>query len=289
MIMKRTITSFGIIQTIIAVCFTTLSYAQPIQNGGFETWQTTAGVEKPTGWTISDAAGLGCNRPTSIKTTDKAEGSFAIMLESAFCANAGGVHEGFAFLNGTTTAKPDSLKFKYKSTFSGTDSASIKVTFNNGQTVVGTGAFYIKATQTTYKQISIPITYTGNPDKMTIFLSSDGISNPTDGNRIWVDDLKFANKGTGVSVGNIFKGINEFSCYPVPMGDILNVNLNLKEASAARITLCDVTGRMLIAEDVVFNQGDQVHVLNTSSLNRGTYLCTLQLANGEKMTRRIVR
>lgn len=286
--MKRTITT--IFMLTAALCSHTTKAQITIPNAGFENWQMLSTVEVPTGWNVSDAAGLGCAVPTSVKTTDKAEGNFGIMLESAFCVNAGAVHEGFATISINTTNKPDSFKFKFKSLYNGMDSASVKATFYNGTTIVGNGAYYIKTTQNTYKDVSVPITYTGTPTKVVIFLSSDGISMPTSGNRVWVDDLKFANKTANTSTASIAGGVmSSVTCYPVPANDVLHVEMNMTESMGATVTLCDMSGKVISREAIQTHRGKQVHTLNTATLQSGMYLCAVYLDNGEKIINRILK
>lgn len=186
------------------------------------------------------------------------------------------------------TNKPDSLRFWYKSARTGNDSARVTVDFYQNQTRVGGGVGFILTSQSTYKRMSFPLTYSGPlPDMAVVFLSSDGFTSPVSGNRLWIDDVAFVTRSTGIATA---PGImSRLSCYPLPAGPALHIGLRVSQGISGRIMLSDLSGRRLISADAFFNAGDNVQLLDTAPLASGIYQCTVQLSNGERQTCKVIK
>ncbi len=287
--MKKTATSLCLI--IFTVCLKPSVIAQSIPNGDFETWTTISGVETPdSGWTISDDAPLGCSPYSSIKTTDRASGSYAILLETNNCTNFGGIHEGWADLNLSTSAKPDSLKFKYKATRAGMDTAMVLVSVYDHFTPIGDAVYYINSSQSTYKEVSIPIQYYYpiNTTSIDIFLSSDVGWNQAIGNRLLIDDLEFVSIPT--SVGNSYNNnLKRLSCSPIPATSSLNVSFGLTSSSDVKIILLNMIGSVMHTSYSHYEAGNHSIPVDISSMPAGMYLCEVQLSDGEKTIERIIK
>jgi hypothetical protein len=288
-IMKRTFTLLCLI--IYVVCLRLPVIAQNIPNGDFENWTITSGVEKPdSGWSISDATGLGCMPYSSIKTTDKAGGNYAILLETNNCINFGGPHEGYAELYLSTNARPDSLRFKYKARRAGNDTAVVDAMVYNNSTPIGDARYYIDGTQGTYKEITIPFNYSSSlsTTAIDIFMSSDAGWNYAIGNRLWADDLEFVNISTGVG-NNYNNNLKLLSCSPVPAATNLNVSFGLTTSSDVTIMLINMTGSVMHRSCSHYQAGNYNIPIDVSSLPTGIYICEVQLQNGEKAIERIIK
>lgn len=291
--MKRTRTLLSLLLTLIAA-LCTAPYAQAqvptIANGGFETWTNAGGVELPTGWNTSEEWNMGCSPATAVKSTDKSDGTYALKLETSFCAQIGSAHEGSASAWVAVSTRPDSLKFKYKATFSGADTARVTVDLLSGTTIVGRGVYYIRNTQSTYKQVSVPISKISNtaPVNAYIYIASDGFMSPTIGNKLWVDDLKFA-KTIPASVQTQAGIVSEVTSYPSPVAGTLHLSFRLAQPSQLNFRLYDMKGALLSETAGRFEAGTQTHSIDMSLLPRGLYLCSIQAPDGSRVTQKIVK
>lgn len=290
--MKRTTTLLFTIASFASVLFGAAAGAQTptIPNAGFENWSNAGGAEIPTGWSTSEQWGMGCAPVTAAKTTDKSDGTYALKLETSFCSGIGAAHEGSASTNMAISTRPDSLKFKYKATFSGPDTARISVDLMNGITKVGYGVFNIRSTQGTYKQVSIPISKISNtaPNAAYITIASDGFYTPTIGNKLWVDDLKFVMKST-TAVATLPDIMTELTCYPDPVTGPLNLAFTLAQASELSIQLYDLRGVLQSESNAYFPAGVHTQVIDMGTLPQGIYLCSIQSPGRGKVVRRIIK
>lgn len=291
--MKRTRTLFSLLPSFIAVlCLTARAQAQvpTIPNGGFDTWTTAGSVEKPTDWSTSEEWNMGCSPSTAAKSTDKSDGTYALRVETSFCAQIGAAHEGSASTWVTTSTLPDSLKFKYKSTFSGPDTARVTIDFMNGTTTVARGVYHIRNTQSTFKQVSIPITKLSNtaPVNAYIYIASDGFMSPTIGNKVWVDDMKFAKK-VPTSIETQDGIVSEVNSYPSPVINDMHVNFRLAQSTELSFRLYDLRGSLLTESRGQFAAGTHTQIINMTTLPSGLYLCTIQAADGSKVVRKVIK
>lgn len=288
--MKRIFALLSIVISMVSLMQPAI--AQSIPNNDFESWNIVSGVEKPIGgWDISDEAGLGCTPYSSIKTTDKATGNYAILLETNNCINFGGVHEGYAEINFPTTARPDSLKFKYKTTRGATDSAMVEVWVYNHSTPIGHIQYYIGNSQSTYKEVVIPFRYFSSlsTTAINIFMSSDeGWGGPAIGHRLWIDDLQFITVPT--AIGNSYNNnLQHLLCSPLPASANLNVSFSLIVTADVKITLRDMTGAIILTSDSHCLAGNHTAPIDISRVPIGIYICEVQLQNGEKAIERIIK
>lgn len=287
--MKKMITL--LLSGTFSLCVQPRLMAQSVPDGDFETWTTATGVETlVSGWSLSDEAGLGCVPYSSVKTTDKATGSYALLLETNNCTNFGGIHEGWAQLNFTTTAKPDSVRFNYKAIRSGTDSAMIDIWVNNHSTPVGHAQYYISGSQSSYKEVSVPFKYffSLSTTDIDIFITSDAGWNRSIGNRLQVDDIRFVNQPTGT--GNSYnKSLRLLSCSPVPASALLNVSVNLDADAAITTTLRNMEGQVMWTGASHQPAGNSTIPVNIVSIPNGIYLCEVQVAGGERAIERIIK
>lgn len=89
------------------------------------------------------------------------------------------------------------------------------------------------------------------------------------------------------SVKDIAESKNQLSIYPNPTDGITNVNFDLAQASKVTMTVFNMVGQKVIAEDFGQMQaGQHADVLNMSELDPGVYLLNFNV-NGESMTKRI--
>lgn len=239
--------------------------AQTIPNGSFEKWVLKQGVEVLEGWTTSEE--LQCAPSSAGKSTDKADSSFAILLETSNCAQAGGIHEGFAIRNFAITKKPMYLKGSYKATRTNTDSCQVKVILKKGATEVGGATLNIYATQSTYKTFSLPIKYTSTtvPDKAEIYLFSDKIGKETMGSKLWVDKLSFSDTATGINDEVLHN--KDITIFPNPAYNEVYVQQNSGNM-ANTYTITDQVGKVILSGTLT----GVLTTINIEQLPKGFYL-----------------
>ncbi len=90
---------------------------------------------------------------------------------------------------------------------------------------------------------------------------------------------------TSVSVADN-KEVN-FSIYPVPANDRINIQFGDNAKGMIKLTITDVTGRILYSEDYSDIQKGQVKSVNSSNLNEGMYLVNV-ISSGYRITKKIV-
>ncbi|MFA8298645.1 MAG: T9SS type A sorting domain-containing protein [Hyphomicrobiales bacterium] len=79
------------------------------------------------------------------------------------------------------------------------------------------------------------------------------------------------------------------SYYPVPMKDILNIDLNLKKPTNIKISVFDMKGSLQMTPDFYdMPSGDQRIILSTQDLNSGNYIIRLE-ANGSQQAFKVMK
>jgi len=96
--------------------------------------------------------------------------------------------------------------------------------------------------------------------------------------------LQVLKSNMGVVIGNTI------SVVPNPVVDEVTISFEVKETTKANLSITDVVGRKLITIlDGQLPNGDYNYVENLGSLERGLYLVTLTMENGETKTSKIVK
>jgi hypothetical protein len=88
---------------------------------------------------------------------------------------------------------------------------------------------------------------------------------------VWVDGL------TQEQPNNLAK----LMAYPIPTNEVLHVTLKTaKQGSSVNIDLVDELGKTIGTEQVLINEPDYIHTLNTSNLKPGVYVVVVRFENG---------
>lgn len=203
------------ITLLLFVICSRFTFAQSIPNGGFESWQVGS-YEEPINYVTSNSEEKNNSNNTgpavynAIKTTDSYAGQYAIKLVTAgtgtninyaFFANGNpggqnGASEGIPY-----NQKPTGVRFYYKSTINGTDSAIFIVLFKKAGSVVGSYIYKFNQTKTAYTLFNptfspaLPVT----PDTVIVACASSNAFNNSGfiaGNMMQIDDLAFTGVGT---------------------------------------------------------------------------------------------
>ncbi|KAF0198906.1 MAG: hypothetical protein FD166_897 [Bacteroidetes bacterium] len=88
-----------------------------------------------------------------------------------------------------------------------------------------------------------------------------------------------------VSVGGI--GKTDFSIYPVPANDQINIQFGDNIKGNIKLTITDVTGRVIYSEEYSDVRQGQVKTVDSSDLNEGLYLLNV-ISSGNRITKKIL-
>ncbi|MEI7596789.1 MAG: DUF5018 domain-containing protein [Bacteroidota bacterium] len=179
---------------LITVAFSSISFSQTqAPNSGFETWTSTL----PASWnSISQVNHVSKATPAHSGTNAARLDTKNVILNGAvpglltlgtFNSSANTIDGGIAF-----TEKPDSLVIWYKYYPQTGDTALLGLgIFNNGDTV-GKASKFLTTTQSTWKRLSMPITYISSltPDMLNIGFLSSLKSSAKVGTYLIVDDIQ---------------------------------------------------------------------------------------------------
>lgn len=279
--------------SLLSICIAAVGQTQ-IPNGGFENWNATGIKALAGGWVLSDETGMGCKTHTSIRTTDKAAGNAALLLQNADCAFRN-PHEGFATIDFAMTGRPDSLKFMYKMEEVSMDTASVILFLwrdvNGTREAVADFIYPIKGSQSEYKQVSVTIPYVSNamPDSAFIWIASDGGRFPAMGNKLWVDELQFVYGQFPASVNNITQLVGDVRAYPVPALHQVSISYCLATKGNVAIRIYDVNGKILmetISEELA---GPVISNVELKDFTQGLYFFSVQPQRGEKVIGQFVK
>jgi hypothetical protein len=253
-----------------------------IPNYSFETWTSMGAYSNPANWGTMNNTTAALSVYTATKGTPGAGGAAYLKLTSKKVGTA--VVNGIAVsgvLDSTTmkpksgfayNLKPTALVGKWQYMASNAGSITIQFTRWNTNTkmrdVIGSGSQTLSGMAMSWASFSIPITYSGSgmPDSCIIVLKASG-SAPVADDYLWVDNLEL----TGANV--IIKNENEvsFTIYPNPGNGVITLDFNTSNAKQTTIQLMDITGKMMLSENVNLAAGASKQTLDVSSIAKGSY------------------
>jgi PKD repeat protein len=112
------------------------------------------------------------------------------------------------------------------------------------------------------------------------------------GNNFYLDDINLyeGSPSEDIVLGLAEEGqIGEFSLYPNPASDELNIRFALNQAENTIIQIRDVAGRVTGNYEVKANSGANLVMLETSDLASGTYFVTVQAGTATSMLQFVVK
>lgn len=258
--------------------------AQQIPNGSFENWTGDSASSWVTKFSL-----FGTPLTLANKSTTFQDGQFALEALSQTVpimnitipgiATLGKISVDIAnvtavFSSGVPfTDKPLRMKGWYQYNRQGTDSAIAIVLLTKWNPItsksdtVGIGGFIHTASQATYAQFTVDITYqnqTAIPDTLNIILLSSGRA-ATAGSKFTVDNLAFEYDQSILSN-------NKLDCYiyPNPSNGLINVSLASNEKTTA--TLYNSLGQKMFSKALYTFSS----TLDFSNLPKGIYLLELK-------------
>jgi len=258
-------------------------------NHSFENWTTTSS-DKLDGWNTSNDFVFNEPLMPAVKSTTAHSGSFALELNTILNSNndtiKGVATNGSFNQNGITggapyTAKPSSIEFYYKNTFSEVDTSYLILEFKNGGTT-----FYQSGAQLTQTS-----TYTLSTQALSLAMTPDSVlisilGGDHPGSQLTIDDIAFLFP-VGIAEGLT---VEKIVAYPNPVTDVLKIKFNITNNNQVSIRLIDVLGKELTNRSLGnISSGTYRESFNTSNFANGVYFVEFTLGNEKIVERFIVK
>ncbi len=243
---------------------------QPIPGGDFDTW-TVGTSDKLNNWNVYGRFS---------KSGSSYSGAYAVKIETY---NDGGNIQMSQLTNGHSSNGPlqggqpftnqvDTLMGYYKFTTSGPDTASVYVSvLKNGTPIGGNWKSLLPASSYTY--FEVPINSGGTaPDTIQLQFSSCSkwpVPPGSVGSALYIDQLSFKSQPFGI----IQLGNHNVSAktYPNPVQDIAGITLNKELTEKTVLRLFDVSGRLVLIQNIAPQAAGATIQLNTGGLSVGSY------------------
>lgn len=281
--------------TIFSAIFIFGNANAQIPNPSFEVWDTTSlgtAFYVPVGWDNLDSAGhplsvYTCERAipgfvgsSYLRLTSKAAGPSVlpgVAVSGKIDYTTGAAKSGFA-----CASRPANLSGEWQYMAWGSDEGFISVLLSkwNATTsrrdTVGFVNHPLTGMAMVWVAFNIPIVYYSGsvPDSAIIVLSASGAT-PVASSYLYVDTLAFTGS---VPVGTITLGTattnvhsSEISVYPNPAQHSTNVSFYCDAAGNAKISLCDVDGRIVKKTNLLATAGTNNVTISVSDVPRGVY------------------
>jgi hypothetical protein len=244
-----------------------------VPNGSFENWTGY----NPDGW-----IGL-FNSPdfqNVFESDDAQNGSHSVELKVVFYPLLSTyVYSSLTVLDYfPVTSRPGALNGYFKGTAAGNDSLTVIISMSKDGNPIGYGFFFTNQDASDWTSFSMPITYytTETPNEGYIYIFAGQSYASTDGTDYFIDNLTFSGPA----------GIDEkpaatnYTLFPNPAGDILNVSFSLAENDNIIFEMITPQGVVIpVSGKVAFQQGINTYQIATASFSPGIYFLK---ARGEK-------
>ena len=125
---------------------------------------------------------------------------------------------------------------------------------------------------TTVHMTNITNSYYQEDFRVRFQLEADG------GNNFFLDDINLYQGEPSddiVLVGLDEENMTEFSLFPNPAEDVLNIRFDQKAGSPTTIVITDVSGKQVMEQNIISAKGDNLVILDTESLSPGIYMVGL--------------
>lgn len=267
--------------------------AQQLNNSGLENWQTMGSIQVPDSFYTFDQI-IFIGNATTMQTTDAHSGQYAALLQT----QAGPTTTNFTgqltygnltigptnyFRGWPFSSRPNKLKFWYKYSNSGSDTALAFIglsKWTGSFNFIGLGTISITSNASSYTLAEVPITYTSgvNPDTIILGFTSSSNDNPTAGTQLYIDDI-YLDYSTGISTLDENSG---FEVYPnISSGTFSVKDLSINRNSILKIT--NALGEIVYIQKLTGNDEYQIHTY----LRAGIYFITLE-NESKKYSKKII-
>lgn len=111
-----------------------------------------------------------------------------------------------------------------------------------------------------------------------------------------LDDLKASAAAAQIKYDNLTTDINELATkpydvytYPNPANGQLFVSINTKNQSRMKLSLVDMTGRVVATQNAEQGAGKSLYTFDTTGLSAGMYMLSIDSTNGREVRKVVVR
>lgn len=288
--------------SILASAVFCFSSVAQIPNFSFENWTNLGTYENPDGWgTMNNFTKL-ASFYTATKATPGNPGNFYLKLTSKTFSTTvvNGIavsgkldtitmkpKSGFAY-----TSQPASFTGRWQHMIFGTSQGSVKVVltkWNSGlskRDTIATATTVLSGMAMSWANFTINFAYKSSmlPDSCIIDLRASG-NVPANNDYLWVDNLAFTGSAAGFKEEASL--LNYFLVYPNPSSEQVSISLNLMSAQHVKIEMIDLTGKVVLINDLGILNGESLQTVNVSNIAKGIYF--LRVSGAESVqTRKIV-
>jgi len=253
---------------------------EPIQNHSFENW-TDFVWEDLTEWTTTNRYVIGIPTMPVEKTTDSQSGNYACSIRTQFVPQINDTLEGFISygqwtLNGPIggfpfSDEPERVRFHYKNTVSGVDTAAVSIIFKYNGTVIAYNGVQITDDHLSYTLWEQPVNLPSAPD--TVFIAATSGKKP--GSQFIIDNIEFV---MPVGVSETYK-INEIVAFPNPAKDKLNFRFNTENNSDITVNIYSLNGKLLLSNNFNNISNNEEFSVNITTLSKGNYIYKINVNN----------
>lgn len=283
--MKCLIIIFGLLITNCCV------NAQEVGNFSFENWHSAGNFMVPDSFRTKDQVTFNGN-PSVTRSNESHSGQFAVAIQTIFLSPgvgmSGQINYGsmlnnsgaMTFFGHPFSSRPDMLKFWYKYSRNGNDTAQASVTltrWTNQREIIGSGVINLTASSNSYTSAEINILYfSGNtPDTISIsFVSSSNLV-PSFGTTLYVDDISF-DQPTLLRESSA----HYVDVFPNPTSDICSITFD--RPGLKTCTFYDMQGRLMSSFSTIAEKSR----LDLSGFQKGMYYLFIQ--NNDRIDKSIV-
>ena len=251
---------------------------EPIQNHSFENWSNII-WEDLTEWNTTNKYIVGIPTLPVEKTTDSYSGTYACSIQTQFVPQFNDTIEGFISYGQWTmfgpiggfpySDEPESVRFYYKNSLNGIDTASVSIAFKNNANVIAFNGVEITDDHLSYTLWEQPVNLPSTPD--TVFIAVTSGKNP--GSQFIIDIIEFV---MPVGISDTYK-INEIVAFPNPAKDKLNFKFNTQSRNNININIYSLNGKLLLTHNYNSISNNEEFSMDISTLTRGNYIYKISI------------
>jgi hypothetical protein len=281
--MKKLIFTLGIIAVSISLIF-----AQNIPNGGFEEWA----IGDDQGWEPVNWETMNSNDFTNVYQVEGRTGESAALMKVEWEDAFQQYMTSMIFYKGNfpIDQRYTQISCWYKGSSIEGDSLTVTVSVWKGETMIGYGMGGTNLSADNWIELSVSIYYATEetPDNAFVALHippGDGLNYGTE---FYVDDL-LLKMGTGIFEANQSDPY-QFTLFPNPASDIVNMAFNVPEKQRVSVEIIDVHGQLIksLRTSETFEPGQHKITAGLNGFNPGIYYCRLTDEKGSVTMKKIV-
>ena len=291
------------ISLLLTFTFCVLAVSAQIPNFSFENWINKGAYEIPTQWGTLNNTTASDNVFTVTKASPGSPGSFFMKITSktvgatvvggiAVCGELDSINKraksGFAY-----SAQPASFTGKWQHMIFGTSQGSVKAILTkwnvalNKRDTVAIAAKTLTGMAMSWANFTVNFVYfnSDTPDSCIIELRSSG-NVPTDQDYLWVDNLGFT--GIATAINELNSNHMDWSAYPIPGNGSIFIRLSNKIATATKLELTDVQGKVVLVKNLGTLLGETTQNIDISGVSKGSYFVKVSTEQGSDTKKIIV-